>query len=139
MSTFLRFADRLFRIAGIATLAALAVTIAMLVLGAPEWRVPFVVAHLAALVALLPLGIALVAHAHREAGGVAPMIARHRMTAILLGVVAVSVAITLVEFAGNRAIRRASNTVTVALVALLIAQYLRWAARMRSAEARVTR
>ena len=126
MSTMLRLVDRWFRIAGIVTIVALAVTIAMLLVGAQGWRAPFVVAHLAALAALAPLGVALIAHGYREAGGLGPMLSRHSRVAIVLAVIAVTVTVTLVEFDGNRALRRVSNITTVVLVLLLIAQYLRW-------------
>ena len=47
-------ADRWFRAWGMAALVALAATVSMLLAGAEGWRVPFVAAHLAALLALLP-------------------------------------------------------------------------------------
>ncbi|MDA0366438.1 MAG: hypothetical protein O2843_11355, partial [Chloroflexi bacterium] len=60
-----RALDRLFRVAGAGALIALAATGAALALGVEAWRVPFVLAHLLALVALLPLGVALVLAALR--------------------------------------------------------------------------
>mgnify|MGYP003348061781 CR=1 FL=1 len=129
----LRLADRVFRVAGIVTIGALLATIALLLRGAPasQWHLPFVAAHLAALVALLPLGAALIARAYVEAGGVSAMIARHRAVVLMLLIVAVAVTVTLLEFTAHRAVRRVSNTVTVTLVLVLVAQYLRWYARWR--------
>lgn len=127
MNSTLRLVDRWFRLAGIVTIALLAVTIGMLLAGAAGWRAPFGLAHLAALAALLPLGVALIAHGYREAGGLGAMLSRYGRIAIVLAVIAATVTITLVEFDGNRALRRVSNLTTVALVLLLIAQYLRWA------------
>ena len=127
MNRTLRLVDRWFRLAGIVTIALLAVTIGMLLAGAEGWRAPFGLAHLAALAALLPLGVALIASGYREARGLGPMLSRHRRVVIVLAAVAVSVTITLVEFDGNRDVRRVSNFTTVGLVLLLIAQYLRWA------------
>ncbi|MFA7248912.1 MAG: hypothetical protein WC273_04705 [Dehalococcoidia bacterium] len=129
MTTILRRVDRWFRIAGVATLLALAVTIAMLLGGVESWRVPFVAAHLAALAALLPLGIALVVLGYREAGGPGAMLARHWRIVLVLAVIAASVTVTGMEFTANRDIRRVSNIVTVSLVVLLVVQYLRWYGR----------
>ncbi|MEI6137341.1 MAG: hypothetical protein WCQ48_08035 [Chloroflexota bacterium] len=129
MSTALRLVDRLFRVLGIVTIAALAATIAMLLLGAEAWRVPFVAAHLAALVALAPLGIVLIVVAYREAGGVPSMIMRHALVVAALAVIVVSVTVTGMEFTGNRDVRRIANIVTVSLVVLLVARYLWWFGR----------
>ena len=129
MNSTLRLVDRWFRLAGIATIALLAVTIGMLLAGAEGWRAPFGLAHLAALAALLPLGVALIVHGYREAGGLGAMLSRHGRIIIVLVLIAVSVTITLVEFDGNRDVRRVSNFTTVGLVLLLIAHYLRWSRR----------
>jgi hypothetical protein len=131
MNNTLRVVDRWFRFAGIVTIALLAVTIGMLLAGSEGWRAPFGLAHLAALAALLPLGVALIAHTYREAGGLGPMLSRHGRVVIVLALIAVSVTVTLVEFDGNRDVRRVSNFTTVGLVLLLIARYLRWARRLR--------
>ncbi len=126
MNAALRAVDRLFRVSGIVTLIALAVTIAMLLAGAAAWWMPFVAAHLTALIALVPLGLVLIAYGYREAGGVAPMLARHGIVAAALAVIAVSVTVTLLEFSTNRDVRRVANIVTVSLVVLLVVHYLRW-------------
>jgi len=126
MNAALRAVDRLFRVSGIVTLIALAATIAMLITGIATWWMPFVAAHLTALIALLPLGLVLIAYGYREAGGVAPMIARHGIVAAALAVIAVSVTVTLLEFSTNRDVRRVANIVTVSLVVLLVVHYLRW-------------
>ncbi|MEI6136523.1 MAG: hypothetical protein WCQ48_03785 [Chloroflexota bacterium] len=126
MNAALRAVDRLFRVSGIVTLIALAATIVMLIAGVATWWMPFVAAHLTALIALAPLGLVLIAYGYREAGGVTSMIARHGIVAAALAVIAVSVTITLLEFSTNRDVRRVANIVTVSLVVLLVVHYLRW-------------
>lgn len=129
-SRTLRLVDLWFRLAGTVTIALLGVTIAMLLAGVEGWRAPFGLAHLAALAALLPLGVALAAHAYREAGGLRSMLSRHARIVIVLALIAVTVTITIIEFDGNRALRRISNFTTVGLVLLLIVRYLRWYRRL---------
>lgn len=126
MNSTLRAVDRWFRFAGIAAILALAVTIAMLVAGSEGWRGPFVAAHLAALAALLPLGIALVVYGYREAGSLGALLSRHALIAGALVVIAVLVVITQVNFYANPNIRRISNITNVTIILLLIAHYLRW-------------
>ncbi len=129
MNTALRPVDRLFRISGVVTIAALVVAGAMLLAGAAAWWVPFVAAHLGALVALVPLGLVLVVYAYREAGGVLPMVARHVAITLVLAVITVTVTVTLRAFTANPEVRRISNIITVTLVLLLVARYLRWSRR----------
>lgn len=129
MNTALRAVDRLFRVSGVLTLIALVIAAGLLLAGAAMWWVPFVAAHLGALIALVPLGLVLVVRAYREDGGVTSMIARHAPIALALAVVAVSVTVTLFAFSANPQLRRIANIVTVSLVLLLIARYLRWSGR----------
>lgn len=127
----LLLADRVFRIVGLVAVGLILATIGMVLVGAEGWRAPFAAAHLAALVALVPLGIAVVAYAYRDAGGLGAMLARHARVVIVLALIAVSVTITLMEFdGGNRELRRIANFTTVGLVLLLIVNYLRWFARI---------
>jgi hypothetical protein len=126
--------DRLFRVAGVVVVVALAVTGAMLALGQGAWRVPFVAAHLAALIALVPLGLALVFGALRDGAreGGSPAAApgvvwrRYRLVTVLVLLTFVTVAITLSQFSGGvRGVRVVSNLATVAIVLTLVARYLR--------------
>jgi hypothetical protein len=126
--------DRLFRAAGGGALLALAVTGAALLLGIDAWRAPFVLAHLLALVALVPLGIALVAAALRagyaERGtplaAIRATVARFPLETALVAVACTGVAITLSQFDGGlRAARTTANAVTVAVVIVLVMRYLR--------------
>lgn len=126
MDQSLRLADRIFRLAGVVTILGLVATIALAVSGAAIWRPVFTASHVTALVALVPLGAVLVTLAYREAGGLGPMLSRHLRIVIALAVIAVSVTVTLVEFDGNRTVRRFSNFTTVGLVLLLIVHYVRW-------------
>jgi len=132
MDHTLRVVDRVFRVAGIATIVGIIATIALAMAGAPIWRPVFTLSHLTALIALVPLGVVLIALAYREAGGLGPMLSRHARIVIVLAVIAVSVTITLIEFNGNRTVRRISNFTTVGLVLLLLVHYVRWY-RVRSA------
>ena len=129
MNSTLRLVDCWFRFAGIAAILALVVTIGMRTAGAEGWRGPFTAAHLAALSALLPLGIALIVHVYREAGSLGAMISRHRLVAGALLVIAVCVVVTQVTFTAYPAVRRVSNYVNVSIILLLIVHYLRWFAR----------
>lgn len=126
MNSTLRLVDKTFRIFGILTILGLIATIAGAMNGAAWWRPVFSASHLTALIALVPLGLVLVAQAYREAGSVGAMLSRHARVAIVLALIAVSVAITLIEFDGNRTVRRVSNYTTVALIALLLVHYFRW-------------
>jgi len=125
-TTTLRAVDRWFRFAGIAAVLALLVTFGMLFAGAEGWRGPFVAAHLAALAALLPLGIALVVYGYREAGSLGALLSRHALIVGALVVIAVLVVITQVNFYANPDIRRISNFANVTIILLLIVRYLRW-------------
>ena len=138
MSRARHVADRWFRGWGVAALVALAATALLLAGGSKGWRVPFVLAHLAALLALAPLGGVLLVQALVEgyrasgspAGAVGAAVGRHRLVAALLALVVVTVAVSLANFAGGtRWLRAAANLVTVAIVLLLVARYLRAARR----------
>lgn len=133
-----RVADRWFRVAGVVTLALLAVTGITLALGREAWRPIFALAHLAALMALLPLGAVLawraVIEARRvtgSAGRAAPAVARRYP--VVTGLVLLSfvtAGISLANFAdGERWVRTSANLSTVAIVAALVAHYLRTAGR----------
>lgn len=125
-SPVLLAADRLFRIAGGCAIGALILTAGALAADREWWRTPFVAAHLAALVALLPLGIMLAVDAARRADSVAALLRRHRGTVLLLAVIVVTVAVSLANFeGGSRIARRVANLTTVAIVLLLIVRYLR--------------
>ena len=126
MDSTLRTVDKTFRIFGVLTLVGLIATIAGAMNGAAWWRPVFSASHLTALIALVPLGIALIVYAYRESGSLGAMLSRHARIAIVLALIAVSVTITLVEFNGNRDVRRISNFTTVGLVLLLIVHYFRW-------------
>jgi hypothetical protein len=126
MDSTLRTVDKTFRIFGILTILGLVATIAGAMNGAAWWRPVFSASHLTALAALVPLGIALIVYAYRESGSLGAMLSRHARIAIVLALIAVSVTITLVEFNGNRDVRRVSNFTTVGLVLLLIVHYFRW-------------
>lgn len=126
MDSTLRTVDKTFRIFGVLTIVGLIATIAGAMNGAAWWRPVFSASHLTALAALVPLGIALIVYAYRESGSLGAMLSRHARIAIVLALIAVSVTITLVEFNGNRDVRRISNFTTVGLVLLLIVHYFRW-------------
>ncbi len=129
MNSTLRLVDRSFRILGIVSLVTLAITIVMRTSGMEGWRWPFYVAHLAALFALVPLGLVLIAQAYRETGSVGAMLARHSMIAAAIAVILVCVVVTQVTFTSYPDIRRASNYTTVGIIGLLILQYFRWSHR----------
>ena len=131
MNSSLRLVDRSFRILGIVSLVTLAITIVMRTNGMEGWRTPFYVAHLAALFALVPLGLVLIVQGYRETGSLGAMIARHSMVAAAIAVILVCVVVTQVSFTAYPDIRRASNYVTVGLIGLLVVHYFRWA-RQRS-------
>lgn len=131
-------ADRWFRGWGAATLVALAAAALLLASGREGWRVPFVLAHLAALLALAPLGLVLLvtalAEGARATGSPArapvAVVRRYRLVAALLALVVVTVAVSLANFeGGTRWLRAAANLATIAIVLLLVARYLRAAGR----------
>lgn len=126
--------DRWFRLWGVVALSALAATAAMLVLRLEAWRVPFVAAHLAALLALLPLGIALVVSTYRAQiraghGGLAAVgatLTHDRVATALMLLTFVTAAVSLSQFEGGvRDVRTVANLVTVSVVAVLVVRYLR--------------
>lgn len=130
----LRLADRWFRIAGTGTLAALAVTGAMLALDASEWRVPFVLAHLGALSGLLPLALVLVATTAGEAyaeqrtlgGALRGVLTRDRVATVLVAIFLAGVVVSLSQFQdGIRWLRTVANLTAVSCALLLIGRYLR--------------
>ena len=119
------------------TLALLLVTLGLYAVESAAWRTLFTLAHLAALAALLPLGIVLVRHAFRQARlsgdpGIVGVFRRYRATIVVLALIALAVAISLANFEdGSRLARRSANFITVGLVLMLVIRYLRWSARMR--------
>lgn len=125
-------ADRWFRILGVATVMALGSTGILLLAEGNAWRVMFVITHLAALLALLPLGIVLVLRAYRHEGGLLAMAARHPLVGALLACLAVTVTMSLLNFQGDREVRRIANLTTVAIVLVLVVRYLRWAREART-------
>ncbi len=132
---------RWFRFAATATLAALAVTAAMLALRHDGWRVPFVAAHLAALLALVPLGAGIALHAYRHhrrrnsgtGAALRGVVAANRLNAALVAIILVAAAVSVSQFTGVRVIRASANAVTVALVLTLVVRYFRWRAAAASA------
>ena len=125
--------DRSFRLFGKLAIALLLATAGLLAAGIEAWRGVFALAHLVAVVALLPLGGALVVHAFREAAargepGLPALLRRHRVVAVLLVVMAITVALSLANFeGGSRVLRRIANLTTVAIVLILVWRYLAWA------------
>ena len=126
MDGTIRLVDRLFRIFGVLTIVGVGITIYGAMNAAPWWRPVFSLSHLTALIALVPLGVALIVLAYREAGSLGAMVSGHSLIVGALLVIAVSVTITLVEFNGNRTVRRISNFTTGTLVVLLVVHYFRW-------------
>ncbi|MDA1010175.1 MAG: hypothetical protein O2888_01730, partial [Chloroflexi bacterium] len=95
--------DRLFRVGGIVTLALLAVTVTLGLAGVEAWRYAFTAAHVSALVALGPLGVALVRLGLRQAAlagdpGPAGVVRRYRGTVVALVVVLIAVDASLANF-----------------------------------------
>lgn len=125
-------ADRWFRILGFATLMALASTGILLFAEGNAWRVMFVITHLAALLALLPLGVVLVLRAYQHDGGLVAMAVRHPLIVALLACLAVTVTLSLLNFEGDREVRRIANLTTVAIVLALVVRYLRWSREART-------
>ncbi|MGE0227040.1 MAG: hypothetical protein AB7I38_10240 [Dehalococcoidia bacterium] len=127
-------ADRWFRGWGVAALAALVVTIAMIALRLEAWRAPFVLAHLAALLALVPLGVVLVgrtfARYRRERGSVLGAVrgtlAHDGVATVLVAVAFVAAAVSLSQFQdGVRVVRSLANFTTVGVIVVLVGRYLR--------------
>lgn len=127
-----RTVDVVFRVAGVGALVLLVATVTLGLLDVAAWRPVFTAAHVAALVALVPLGVALVRCAFREASragrpGIAGVISRYRGTALLLAVALVAVAVSLANFEdGNRLLRRVANFTTVGIALTMVVRYLRW-------------
>ncbi len=125
--------DRSFRLFGKIAVALLLATAGLLAVDIEAWRGVFALAHLVALVALAPLGVALVIHAFREAAtagepGLRGVVRRHRLVAVLLAVTVLTIALSLVNFeGGSRVLRRVANLSTVAIVVVLVWRYLGWA------------
>lgn len=120
-------ADRWFRTLGAGAVMALGATGILLFAESSAWRVIFVVAHLAALLALLPLGVVLVLRAYRQSGGLTSMVRRYPVVAVLLVCLLVTIVASLMNFDGNREARRVANLASVALILVLVVRYLRWA------------
>ena len=71
-----RLADRWFRGWGVGALVALAATVVALLVGYEGWRLPFVLAHLAALLALFVLKPMRAAYTKKPEAGLAPVLAQ---------------------------------------------------------------
>ena len=134
MSTAAPVADRMFRVFGVVALASLLLTFASLGTGIGAWRVPFVAAHLATLLALAPLGVVLaveaIAQASRDAGSLggvpAALARRHGFVLLLLAIISVSIAVSLANFSGGqRWLRSTANYVSVVIILTLVVRYLR--------------
>lgn len=120
--------DRNFRLFGKLTLAVLLATAGLIAADIEAWRGVFALAHLAALVALAPLGVGLIVRAFREEGSLGAVVRRYRFVAALLGVVLVTVVLSLANFeGGSRILRRTANLTTVAIALVLVWRYLGWA------------
>lgn len=133
-SMVLWFADAWFRGWGYGAIAALVGTLAMLAVQMPEWRVPFVIAHLAALLAVAPLGVVLVVQTFARyrrssdsvAGGLRGLFTHDRLVTALVLAAFVTAAVSLSQFQGGiRWLRALANYSTVAIVVTLIWRYLR--------------
>ncbi len=129
----MRWLDRWFRAWGLLTLLLLAVTAVALLVDA-RWRLPFALAHLAALIALLPLAVGLTARAILEAravtgswaGAVGGVVRHYPLVVALVAVTMVTIAISLANFEdGNRTVRTTANLSTVAIISVLVVRYLR--------------
>ncbi len=124
------------------TAASLAVTVGALAVGVGWWRGPFVLAHAAALLALIPLAIAVLTVAWRRerqqtAGNRAALRAllrRHRQEAALAAMALGTAAVSLSQFPeGVRALRATANGFTIGLMFLLVLRYGRARRRWRAA------
>ena len=133
-SLALWLADGWFRGWGFGAVAALVGTLAMLALQQPEWRVPFVVAHVAALLAVAPLGMVLVGQTFARyrrssgsvAGGLRGVFTHDRLVTALVLASFVTAGVSLSQFQGSiRWLRALANYSTVAIVVTLIWRYLR--------------
>lgn len=120
-------ADRWFRTLGAGAIMALGATGILLFAEGNAWRVIFVVAHLAALLALLPLGVVLVLRAYRQSDGLTSMVQRYPVVTVLLVCLLVTIVASLLNFDGNREARRVANLGSVVLILVLVVRYLRWA------------
>lgn len=125
-------ADRWFRILGVGTLMALMSTGILLFAEGSAWRVMFAITHLAALLALLPLGVVLVLRAYHRDGGLLAMAVQHPLIGALLVCLAVTVTLSLLNFEGDREVRRIANLTTVTIVLALVVRYLRWSGEART-------
>ena len=136
-TTALRLADRWFRAWGSLCLLALVLTGAFLTMHASAWRAAFVLAHLCALLALLPLGVVLVgttvARYARERGslasGLTGVLSHDRLVTALVLVSLVTVAVSLSQFQGNQTVRTAANLISVSIIVALVHRYLSRASR----------
>lgn len=133
-SRTLYLTDRWFRGWGVAALLALLATGAMLAFSLDAWRAPFVLAHLCALLALVPLGAVLVGRTfarYREERGsllaaVRGTLAHDRLATALVAVALVAVAVSLSQFDGGvRLVRSAANLTAVAVIVVLVGRYLK--------------
>lgn len=127
-------ADRWFRGVGLVAVALLATTVAMLALRLDAWRAPFVFAHLAALLALVPLGLVIVwqtyARGYEERrsilGALQATLTHDRVTTLLVLLVLVAVATSLSQFNGGiRELRAGANFTAVGTIVVLVVRYLR--------------
>ncbi len=127
-------ADWWFRAWGTAALLSLTVTAGALLAGFEGWRLPFVLAHLAALLALVPLGLVILSrvvggeYARRGsvAGAVRGVFAHDRIASVLVVVALVAIAVSLSQFQdGIRWLRALANYTTVSIILVLVARYLR--------------
>ena len=130
--------DGWFRGWGFGAIAALVGTLAMLWLQMPEWRVPFVVAHLAGLLAVAPLGVVLVGQTFARyrrssgsvAGGLRGLFTHDRLVTALVLASFVTAGVSLSQFQGGiRWLRALANYSTVAIVVTLVWRYLRTSRR----------
>ncbi len=133
-SKTLWFADAWFRGAGTVALGTLAGTAIMLALRMDAWRLPFVLAHLCALLALVPLGLVLVSHTlstyYRArssfAAALRGTLTHDRFVTALVIVVFTAATISLSQFEGGvRWVRAAANYATVSAILVLVVRYLR--------------
>lgn len=129
-----RIADRWFRICGLAVVVLLLTTVASLLVGYEGWRRPFVLAHLTALFALVPLGLVVLrrvgsrAYAERGSllGAVQGTFAHDRFASMLVVCALVAVVVSLSQFQdGIRWLRAMANYATVSIILVLVVRYLR--------------
>ena len=129
-----RVADRWLRAWGVAALVLLTVTVGALLVSFEGWRRPFVLTHLAALLALVPLGLVVLArvvggeYARRGSviGAVRGVFAHDRLASVLVVVALIAIAVSLSQFQGGiRWLRALANYTTVSIILVLVARYLR--------------